>query len=103
MGNNPDNPCPICGSFMHDNIPVFSYNWICRLCGNKFDNLKGVWQYYEKPPESQYMKDEETKCQVCGCDILCIMVDTMYGWLCADCIDEKFKEFENKIKGYENV
>jgi len=49
------------------------------------------------------IQKEEITCKVCGSDILCAMIDTMYGWLCADCIDEKFKEFENKLKEKETI
>jgi hypothetical protein len=44
MGYNPDNPCPVCGSCFSDNIPFRSWNWICRGCGNNFDNKNQIWE-----------------------------------------------------------
>lgn len=49
MGYNPENPCPLCKSAMHENIPLFSWTWVCRGCGNRFDNQQGRWEYTEYP------------------------------------------------------
>lgn len=50
MGHNPKNCCPVCGSAYSDmksmdrNSSDF-WIWICRGCGNEYDNKNDLWKF----------------------------------------------------------